>query len=87
MEDPEANQPQAPQRHEVKRKRARKLLPPSPREGDREAVVGVAKVGKAHQHFMNVEGTSFDSKNFIELGFFFATPPVSFADSSLGEGA
>ena len=65
----------------------RELLPPSPREGDREAVVGVAKVGKAHQHFMNVEGTSFDSKNYIELCITFDTHPVAFGASPLGEGA
>ena len=31
--------------------------PPSPREGDREAVVGVLEVRPNKQYFMKVEGT------------------------------
>ena len=37
---------------------ARKLLPPSPREGDREAVVGVAEVGNIYKFECICEGTS-----------------------------
>ena len=37
---------------------ARKLLPPSPREGDREAVVGVAEVGNIYKCECICEGTS-----------------------------
>ncbi len=35
-----------------------KLLPPSQREGDREAVVGVSKVGHNNAFECNCEGTS-----------------------------
>jgi len=58
-----------------------KLLPPSPREGDREAVVGVSKVLHINLFDCIYEGTSSQIQSSHTFRPAFATPPVSFADS------
>ena len=62
-------------------------MPPSQREGDREAVVGVAKVRPVNSFDCICEGTSSQTQSSHMFHPTFDTPSVSFADSSLWEGA
>jgi len=66
----------------------KRLFQQSPqREGDREAVVGVSKVGSGNSFDCICEGTSSQAQSSYKFCPTFDTPPVSFADSPLWEGA
>ena len=66
---------------------ARKLLPPSQREVAPKGSVGVSKGGLDNFFECICEGTSSQTQFFYAFRPTFATPPVAFGASPLGEGA